>query len=783
MRKTLFFILTILLLLAATTVQAQTDYDDGYNEMDASGNVTRRGGKSADSLGTDKEIPKGLYVWTIDRKFGERKAAEPDTLSHMFMNYVFTEGKHGEYNTTGNLGSPRENRIFIDREEEADHFIFTNPYSYFIEPLENFQFTNTLSPLTNLTYNSCGDRTNGEDHFTARFAVNAGKRLGAGFKFDYIYGRGYYSDQSTSHFNYTMYASYIGDRYQAHFLAYTNHEKVAENGGITDDNYITHPESFDESFTEEEIPTMLSSNWNRNDNQRIFFSHRYSLGFNRKVRMTDQEIAARKFAIEAKKDEEKRKNLEDAEREARREGRDFDADNYKPEQSFAGRPDGARTAQGPAPADSTHAAGRISVDSKAAADSLMTADSLVMAEGKEKVDTTWMKNEYVPVTSFIHTLEFNNFSRIYQAYVTPENYYLDNYEVDERFSGDSIYDKTTHWQLRNIFAISLLEGFNKWAKAGLKVYAAHELRHFTLPDTDGRATWNENSLSVGGVLSKRQGRALHYNVGAEFAVVGDDNGDYYVDGGLDLNLPLMKDTLTFAASGFYLHMAPSFFYYHYQSRHYWWDNDDLDMITHMHAQADLSYPKTRTHLRVAYDAIKNHTYFSTTYTTTDEGRFYNAVSVKQKGGTVSVLTAELSQDITLGPWNWETVLTVQKSSDDDALPLPTLNAYTNLYLRFKIARVLKCDFGADVRYFTSYQAPAYVPGLGMYAVQGNDEKVETGSYPIVNVYANFHLQQTRFFIMMSHVNAGSGNKKYFLSPNYPLNGRTLRFGLSWNFFN
>jgi hypothetical protein len=53
----------------------------------------------------------------------------------------------------------------------------------------------------------------------------------------------------------------------------------------------------------------------------------------------------------------------------------------------------------------------------------------------------------------------------------------------------------------------------------------------------------------------------------------------------------------------------------------------------------------------------------------------------------------------------------------------------------------------------------------------------------VNVYANFHLKRTRFFVMFSHVNAGSGKMEYFLTPHYPLNGRVLRLGLSWNFFN
>ena len=97
--------------------------------------------------------------------------------------------------------------------------------------------------------------------------------------------------------------------------------------------------------------------------------------------------------------------------------------------------------------------------------------------------------------------------------------------------------------------------------------------------------------------------------------------------------------------------------------------------------------------------------------------------------------------------------------------------------------MLKCDLGADLRYFTKYYAPDYSPMLGQYAVQENAERVKTGSYPVVNVYANFHLKHTRFFVMMSHVNSGSGNKEYFFTPHYPLFERVLRMGLSWNFFN
>ena len=79
-----------------------------------------------DSLGSDKEIPKGIKVWTVDKRFGDIVHSTPDTLSHMFMNSIFTTGLRGEFNTTGNLGAPRINRIFIDRSLDGN-FIFTNP--------------------------------------------------------------------------------------------------------------------------------------------------------------------------------------------------------------------------------------------------------------------------------------------------------------------------------------------------------------------------------------------------------------------------------------------------------------------------------------------------------------------------------------------------------------------------------------------------------------------------------------------------------------------------------
>ena len=760
-------ILTLLFFIFPSISFAQ--FDDNYNQIDAEGNMTSRNKTNRkDTLKNEKEIPEGIKVWTIDSRFGDRKPAIPDTLSHMFMNTVFTTGLRGEYNTTGNLGAPRINRIFTDRQNEGQ-FIFTQPFDFFITPIGQFHFTNTLSPFTNITYNTAGNRLNGEDHLTTKFGVNAGKKLGVGFKFDYLYGRGYYQDQSTAHFNYTMYGSYIGDHYQAHLLLSTNHQKVTENGGITNDNYIIHPESYSDKYTTSEIPTVLSQNWNRNDNQHIFFTHRYNLGFSRKVPMTADEIKAKKFAMASKKENESSKQEKEPSR------------NNKKDEPIEGRPDNAKI-MGTEPDGQKKINDRLALDKH-------TADSLLSIESKKQADSMWMKKEFVPVTSFIHTIQFDNYRRIYQAYNTPSNYYANNYNVQEYLSGDSIYDKTRYYSLKNTFALSLLEGFNKWAKAGLKAFITSDLRHFTLPNATGIDSYNEHNLSIGAQLSKTQGKLLHYDAIAETWLTGSDAGQMKLDVNADLNFKLFGDTLTLSANGFLYRLNPTFYYRHFHSRHAWWDNNNLSKIIHSRIQGILNYQKTRTTLRVEIDEIKNYTYFASSYNTVNDNRVNHAIIVKQNNGLIHLLTASISQDFTFGPINWENMITYQNSSNKTVLPVPALNIYSNLYLRFKIAHVLRCDFGADVRYFTKYYAPDYVPILGQYAIQtntdtnGSDNRIEIGNYPVANVYANFHLKHTRFFIMLSHFNAGTGRKNYFFTPHYPLNQSILRFGLSWNFFN
>jgi len=773
-------------------IQAQT-----YNQMDPDGNITQRNESGntgyfnpnkRDSLGNkNQEVPVGIKTWRVDRRFGEVIPTAPDTLPHLFQNTIYNTGKYGEYNTTGNNYTARQSRIFTDRPQTSE-FFFTDAYSFSNMEPDKFLYLNTLSPYTTINYDQCGDKQHGEDHIEGKFGVNVNKRLGFGFDLDYLYALGYYDNQSTSHFRASLYGTYIGDRYQLHVLGSTYHRKATENGGIINDNYITHPESEESQFTDEEIPTVLSSNWNRNDSRHLFLSHRYNIGFYRKVKMTDEEIKARQFAQKSAKENEGRKKGKDGKLTPGNKDDRKTATNRP-----SGRPKDAIIA-GDEPAlgkptldtDTT----RIKVNSQEVLDSLKRAEQAKAIQ--DSIDAT-MKREFVPVTSIIHTVDVNYHKRVYQAYETPDDYYNDTFydkDSDEAYAGDSIYDKTKFMSVKNTVALALLEGFNKYMKAGLKGFVSYEYRKYQMPDLQGDSTayylnkWTGHCLNVGGQLSRTQGKAFHFNLVAEVGITGYQSGSLAVDFNTDLNFPLFGDTVRLAANAYFHRTSPSFFQNQYHSKHLWWDQE-LSKETRTHIEGIFKYDKTDTRLRIAVDEIQNYTYFGMNYGLGDDlHRQELTGGVYQESGNINVLTAQLMQNFRLGPLNWENVVTYQNSSNKDVLPLPSLNLFSNLFLKFKIARVLGVELGACLTYFTKYYAPDFLPQLNQFAIQQNeDSRVELGGYPFVDVYANMCLKRTRFFVSYSHVNAGSGTRNMFLTPHYPVNNSILRFGVSWNFIN
>lgn len=687
-----------------------------------------------DSTNTEiQSLPPKLYMWKLSETLGNRTIIPADTASLNFQSTNLVEGMFGHYNYLGNLGSPRLSRLFFER-EESEPTIFMAPFSSFFTRPDQVLFTNSNVPYTNLTYYKAGSKVNGEERFKSYFSVNVNKQLAFGFNIDYLYGRGYYQNQSTSHFNAGLFGSYIGEKYQVQAVYNNFFLKMNENGGIADDQYITRPENMSGGKKEYEsttIPVKLEQSSNRNKDFYIYLTQRYRLGFTRRVRNTQEgkpTVSAPKASSSPSSESEISASNNDI---------------ALPNDSIASK------------SVSTLAAANDSLPSVSTADN----DSL-------------FEEEFVPVTSFIHTLKVERSRHQFRSGSEPEGFFPEEYKLYKNYSNDS----TTAFSVKNVFGIALLEGFNKYAKAGLTAYISHKFSRYDLMNTDTltdmrRIRYTEQEIFLGGELAKREGKLLHYNVNGEVGLVDKAIGQFRVNANLDLNFRLWKDTVNFYARGYVSNTLPSFYMRHYHSNHYNWDNDNMDKEFRTRVEGELNISHWGTNLRAGVENIKNYTYFN------------QSALPEQNGGNIQVLSATLKQDFRLGVFHLDNEVTWQKTSNETVLPLPQLSLYHNFYILAKLAKkVLTVQLGADVRYFTKYNAPAYAPGVQQFHLQPTDDLVEIGGYPIVNVYANLHLKRTRIFAMMYHVNAGMGSANSFLVPHYPINPRLFKIGVSWNFY-
>lgn len=282
-------IVLLAVFLSASVVHAQRELSqnmDGFNSASRlTGNVDERPVK--DSTVVERTVPKDYTQWKMNPLTGLMDSYEPDTLPSNFFRLHMTEGMKGTYNSLGNMGSPRLSRIFMERQDAAD-FIFDSPYDFFIKNPQDFRYTDTKTPHVNLTYFKGGNKQTGEEHIKGYFAANFGKNTGIGIDMDYLLGRGRYDNQSTSMFDARAYGYHHREIYNIHGSFNVDEIKVAENGGITDDRFITRPEAMAQGkkqYAPEDIPVVLYSNWN--NLKRKQFSLVQSLDIRRNVLITD----------------------------------------------------------------------------------------------------------------------------------------------------------------------------------------------------------------------------------------------------------------------------------------------------------------------------------------------------------------------------------------------------------------------------------------------------------------------------------------------------------------
>lgn len=400
---------------------------------------------------------------------------------------------------------------------------------------------------------------------------------------------------------------------------------------------------------------------------------------------------------------------------------------------------------------------------------------------RDSLTDTITGKTYIPVTSFIWTFDYKGSRHkfINTAGAQDTSFFRHTY-----LGLGGTDENTRYWRIRNTVGISLLEGFNKYAKFGFAVYGTHELRRFTqVTDTVSGTVLPEglealpvavdhghtgNLFWVGGQLTKQRGSILTYDAQAEFGVMGEVAGDMNISGDVSTRFSLLGDTVTVRGYGYFKNLEAPYLMKRFISNHYAWSND-FAKVKRLRLGGELDVPFSGTKVNAGYETLKNYIYFG-----------LDGIPA-QHSGAIHVLSATLNQRLHFRAFHWDNEITYQTSTNEEVLPLPKFSVYSNLYFTFTVARVLHCQVGIDGNYYTKYYAPAYNPATMTFHRQN---EVKCGDFAFMNAYANFRMKQARFFIMYSHANKGLfGGSNYFAVPHYPLNPGRFQLGVSVNFVN
>ncbi|WP_432412802.1 putative porin [Rasiella sp. SM2506] len=128
-----------------------------------------------------------------------------------------------------------------------------------------------------------------------------------------------------------------------------------------------------------------------------------------------------------------------------------------------------------------------------------------------------------------------------------------------------------------------------------------------------------------------------------------------------------------------------------------------------------------------------------------------------------------------------TVMIQQALTGGEVLNIPEIITRQSIYYQdewFEKAAFIQA--GVTFKYFTEYNMNGYDPVLAEFYVQ-NDQKL--GGFPLVDIFFNAKVRQTRIFFKFEHVNQlFNSTNSHFSAPTYPYRDAVIRFGLVWDFF-
>ncbi len=115
-----------------------------------------------------------------------------------------------------------------------------------------------------------------------------------------------------------------------------------------------------------------------------------------------------------------------------------------------------------------------------------------------------------------------------------------------------------------------------------------------------------------------------------------------------------------------------------------------------------------------------------------------------------------------------------------ALNLPLFAFKASPYYIFNVLHgKLKIQIGCDLMYNTLYFADGYDPVMHQFYFQ---RTMRVGNYVYWDANLTLKIKRISFFFRAGHILSGVVGQFYFLTPDYPAQGRNFQLGINWKFY-
>jgi hypothetical protein len=180
-------------------------------------------------------------------------------------------------------------------------------------------------------------------------------------------------------------------------------------------------------------------------------------------------------------------------------------------------------------------------------------------------------------------------------------------------------------------------------------------------------------------------------------------------------------------------------------------------------------------------SIQDHLYFNDVSSSAEKLAQTQIVSPSQFAGTIKYLSLKMNKEFQFGKFALDNTVLYQKVDQNQlVLNVPEVVTRNSIYFTdFFFKKALYLQTGIVFNYFTNYYANDYNPVIGEFFVQ-RDKQI--GNFPNLDFFVNAKIQRTRIFFKVEHFNSSLTGNTFYSAPNNPYRDMTIRFGLTWNFF-